>query len=262
MDTNKKKLISICIPTYEMGGKGPLFLAQSFDILLNQTFKDFDIIISDNAEDGSIKKVCEDYENRLDIQYYKHAGAKEMCANTNNAMLNAKGLIIKILFMDDFLYDENSLKVIADNFDINKDHWLATACVHTNDGKTFFKEHYPTYHDYIQYGRNTIGTPSVIAIKNENIVLFESQFKWTLQDCDYYKSAYNKFGAPKILNIINVVIRIHENSVTSTQVNTKALFEEFFCMLRKHNKSIFSHPEILLAYAQIWRKKILSRFRK
>ncbi len=38
-----KKLISICIPTYEMHGMGAAFLKQSFDMLKIQTFKDFDM---------------------------------------------------------------------------------------------------------------------------------------------------------------------------------------------------------------------------
>lgn len=259
---NDKKLISICIPTYEMGGKGPSFLAESFDILIKQTLTDFDIVISDNAEDGSIKKVCTEYAERLPIHYYKHEGAKEMCANTNNAMQNATGSIIKILFMDDFLYDENSLKLIKDNFNLEKDHWLATACTHTKDGKTFLHTHYATYNNYIHYGKNTIGAPSVVAVKNENLVFFDSQFKFTLQDCDYYKNLYKKFGEPKIINDVGVVIRLHKNSVTNTQANADAQLEEFRLMLKKHNESIFSHPEIMLAYVKIWARKIIAIYKK
>ncbi len=261
-DTHTKKLISVCIPTYEMHGKGPAFLAESFDILINQNFKNFDVVISDNAEDGSIKKVCDEYMDRLSIHYYKHAGAKEMCANTNNAMINATGTIIKILFMDDFLYDKNSLQMIADNFDLAKDYWLATACTHTRNGKTFLHTHYPAYNKHIQYGNNTIGAPSVVAIKNENLVFFDSQFKFTLQDCDYYKNIYEKFGNPKIINAINVVIRLHENSVTNTQASTNAQLEEFSLMLKKHREHIFSHPDILIAYMKIWARKIIAKFRK
>lgn len=251
--------ISICIPTYEMGGKGPEFLIQSFNILLTQTFKDFDIIISDNAEDGSIKKICDEYKNKLNIKYFKHTGAKEMCANINNAMRNAKGSIIKILFMDDFLYNNESLKTIVDNFDLQNDAWLATACVHTKNGKDFYKVHYPTYHNYIQYGRNTIGTPSTIAIKNENLIFFDSKFKLTLQDCDYYKRLENKFGKPKIISDITVVVRIHANSVTSTQANAEAYFNELFIMIKTHNKHLFSHPEIIWSYLKIWIKKIFKK---
>lgn len=251
--------ISICIPTYEMGGKGPEFLRQSFDILIAQTFTDFNIIISDNAEDGSIKKVCDEYMDRLSINYYKHAGAKEMCANTNNAMKHADGSIIKILFMDDFLYSNDSLEIISNNFDLKEDSWLASACIHTKNGKDFYKVHYPTYHNYIQYGRNTIGTPSIITIKNEDLIFFDSKFKLTLQDCDYYKRLGDKFGKPKIIKDITVVIRIHAHSVTSTQANAKAYFDELFIMLKNQNKHLFSHPEILWSYLKIWIKKILKK---
>ena len=48
-------MISICIPTYEMNGMGVEYLEYSFNILYSQTFKDFEIIISDHSESNLIK---------------------------------------------------------------------------------------------------------------------------------------------------------------------------------------------------------------
>ena len=245
-----------------MHGKGPTFLAESFDILLKQTFKDFNIVISDNAQDDSIKKVCDQYRDRLDIYYCKNPGAKEFWDNMNNALRNANGKICKILLMDDFLYNENSLKTIADNFDLEKDHWLATGCTHTRDAKIFINPHYPIYHNYIHFGRNTIGTPSVVAVKNQDLVFMQPEFKYSLNDCDYYKEMGKKFGKPKIINEINVVVRLHEHQITNTTNTTSAQFKELFLMLKKHNTTLFSHPEILLAYIKIWIKKILAILKK
>ena len=42
-----------------------------------------------------------------------------------------KEYIIKMLFLDDFLYSEKSLEQITENFDLHKDRWLVTACVHS-----------------------------------------------------------------------------------------------------------------------------------
>lgn len=249
--------ISICIPTYEMSSVGANFLAENFEIFLKQSFKNFNVIISDDSNDNSIRSVCDKYKDRLSIVYVKNTGEKGLCGNLNNAMKNANGKIIKILLMDDFLYNESSLQEIVDNFDPQKDHWLATACMHTVDGKTFTNAHYPRYNAYIHYGRNTIGTPSVVSVKNENLCFLDSTFNWSLNDCDYYKSNYDKFGEPKLLNTINVVVRKHEHQITNTRNTLTAQFREFSHMLKKHKNTIFSHPQILLAYLKIHCRNVM-----
>ena len=47
--------ISICIPTYEYKGRGVEFLAELFDSIERQTFRDFDIVISDHSKDDVIE---------------------------------------------------------------------------------------------------------------------------------------------------------------------------------------------------------------
>jgi len=49
--------ITVAIPTHEMEG-GPDFLEHSFGILKEQTFKDFDVVVSDNSENDEIELVC------------------------------------------------------------------------------------------------------------------------------------------------------------------------------------------------------------
>lgn len=78
--------ISICIPTYEMHGKASELLSRSFDILKKQTFKDFDVIVSDNSEDDVVNNLCENptYKS-LNIKYAKNS-RKGISKNTNEAI--------------------------------------------------------------------------------------------------------------------------------------------------------------------------------
>ena len=79
-------LISICIPTYEMSGRGVGYLTHSFNILSKQSFKDFDVVISDHSQNDDIKKLCENYSNLLDIQYHRNTeGRGSNSININNA---------------------------------------------------------------------------------------------------------------------------------------------------------------------------------
>ena len=228
------KLLSICIPTYEMKGYGNLFLRKSFDILADQTFKDFNVIISDHSKDSLIKDLCNEYKDRLDIKYVKNTVKRgSSSANINNAIKNADGKLIKILFQDDFLYNEKSLEEIASNFDLEKDKWLITACIHSNDGLNFFRPFYPKYNRYIHLGKNTISSPSVLTIKNENHLLFDENLIW-LMDVDYYKRCYNKFGHPKILNEVNIVNRVGSHQVSNSIVNISIKIKEIFYILKKY----------------------------
>lgn len=223
-------MISICTPTYEMNGKGAEYLEYSFNILYHQTFKDFEIIISDHSESDLIKDLCDKWSSVLNICYFRNPNNKgNSSANINNAIKNAKGDTIKILFQDDFLYDEYSLEKQLECF---KGKWLVTACCHY-DGKEIYKPFYPHYHDQIQYGKNTISSPSVLMFENKDILKFDENLIW-LMDVDYYKRLYDKFGEPTICNYITVVNREHENQVSNTLATSERQQNEFNYIIKKY----------------------------
>lgn len=203
-------MISICIPTYEMHGKARELLIRSFNMLQKQTYKNFEVIISDNSEDDVVKNLCENPEYKpLNIKYSKNP-KKGLSVNTNESMRKATGDFIKILYMDDYLANENSLENIVKNF---QGKWLITGCAHDNGNGEGINHHYPTYNEKIYLGKNTIGPPSVLTIKNEDLIFFDEKLSWAL-DCDYYKRLYDKQGPPTILNEINVIIGVGKHQTT------------------------------------------------
>ena len=61
--------ISIGLPVYN----GELFLKEAIDAVLNQTFRDFELIISDNASTDRTAQICRDYAaNDSRIRYYRN----------------------------------------------------------------------------------------------------------------------------------------------------------------------------------------------
>ena len=93
--------ISVCIPTYN----GAKFIAQTIESVLNQTFKDFEIIISD---DGSSDKTLEIVGSFNDprivrIDRLSKVGAE---ANWNNAVATASASLVKLVCQDDLLYPQ------------------------------------------------------------------------------------------------------------------------------------------------------------
>jgi glycosyltransferase involved in cell wall biosynthesis len=226
--------LSVCIPTYEMAGLGVPFLKESFDILTAQTFKDFEVVISDNSKTNDIKKLCESYKDKLTINYFVNTEpVKNMPVNTNNAIKHAQGKIIKILMQDDFLFDNRSLEHIVKNFDVTNDHWLATGSEHSKDGKTFFRPFFPAWSHNMHKGHNTIGSPSVISIKNENPLFFDPKLQFYV-DVDFYQRYYDLYGQPKLVKDIAVVNRIGEHQASS-YLSERFKLNEYRYMLRKYN---------------------------
>lgn len=208
---------TIAIPTYEMKGFGVDFLNFSFKRLFKQTFKDFDIVISDHSKTTEIENLCKDWQFKLNINYFKNKKQiGNSSANLNNAINKSTGKWIKILFQDDFLYDENSLLNIANNISNTSKLWYVTACEHTNDGINLYRPFYPRWNKNMFLGENTFSSPSVLTIKNTpDKYQFDETLIW-LMDVDYYQRMYNSYGEPGYINSICVVNRTWASSLTNT----------------------------------------------
>lgn len=180
------------------------FLERNLASILHQTHTDYEIVISDDSEDDSLKSWLRDYP----VKYFKNKGPHGMAYNTNNAIDKAQGRLVKILFQDDYLYNEFALDDIDHDFN-GKYWWLATGCVHDFHGQ-LVNVHYPFYSE----SDNTIGSPSVVTFKREAEVRFDPNFHWVL-DLDFYRQMFRKYGKVKLLNKIGVVIGLGGHQTTN-----------------------------------------------
>jgi len=208
--------ISICIPTWEQYGRGVEFLKNNFEVLLSQTYKNFNVIISDHSKDDNIKLLCDEYSNHFEIKYFKNENfLGNGPANTNNAIINADGDIIKIIFQDDYLYDEKALELTSNEFENNECMWLVCGCNHTHDdGLSYTNEMIPYWNDAIKKGVNTISSPSVLSFRNDKPCLFDENLTM-LMDCDMYYQLYVRYGLPKILPKYLITNRIHKHQIST-----------------------------------------------
>lgn len=226
---------SIAIPTYEMRGRGVEFLEFSFQKLSEQSFKDFEIIVSDHSKNDEIKNLCGDWSDRLDIKYLKNDyEVGRSSANINCAIRHCSGQWIKILFQDDFLFDYESLQILYNNIQSNPDiRWIATACEHSNDGYSMYKPFYPEWSDQIHMGKNTISSPSVISIKNDdNRLFFDEELIW-LMDVEFYKRMYDMYGEPFYIYEILVVNRTWGERLSDT-ITDEIKYKEISLMRQKY----------------------------
>lgn len=169
--------LSIVIPIHDMQG-GADFLWKSINALTEQTFQDFEIVITKQGT---------------------------MAENTNAGIKRARGELIKILYLDDCLAYPNALQDIVDAFTPDTE-WLITGV----DNNVM-----PEWTDDIEKGNNKLGSPSALTIRNHGLdtPLFDEQMTWLL-DCDYYKRLYIMHGEPKILYGPCVLMGIGEHQVS------------------------------------------------
>ena len=224
--------ISIAIPSYEYGGWGAECLEHSFKQMLTQTYKDFDVVISDSSITNDIRNLCNKWSKKLDIKYFRNKSAIGSPAkNMNGAISKATGDWIKILCQDDYLVAEDSLQIIADNID-EEHSWLATGYIHTYDRESFENYHFPYLNPRI-YVVNTIGTPSCVAIKNSDFVMeFDERLSYCY-DCEFYYRYFLEYGTPKIVTTSTVVNYLWEESITA-KISNREIEEENRYVLGKH----------------------------
>ena len=209
------KKISICIPTWEQHGYGGIYLNELLKSIEEQTYKNFNIIISDHSLDEVVKSYVEK-NNHLDIIYVKNKNKLgNGPANTNNAIKHCDGDIIKIMFQDDLFFNDKSLEIINKMFSNENVKWVVNGCNHTNNGIDFNRPMIPSWNDRILYGNNTISSPSVLSFINNDEVDFFDENLVMLMDCEYYYRLFTKYGKPNIIKEILITNRMHKHQVSS-----------------------------------------------
>jgi len=235
MDKSVIPFFSIAIPTWGIKGKGAEYLEHSFNIIAQQSFTDYEVVISDHSEDNDIERLCNSWSSMMNIKYIKNSyGRGRIAPNINNAIKHSNGVFIKMLFQDDFLYDIDSLQIIFDSIAENQDKdWFITSCVHTDDCITMYDRMTPYYHDRIYAGINTISCPTVLTVRNDDeLPLFDESLNW-LVDVEYYKRLYDAYGNPVVVDIICAVNRNSEVRATNI-ITEKQKQEEIQRVIRKY----------------------------
>jgi glycosyltransferase involved in cell wall biosynthesis len=217
--------ISITIPTYECKGYGWLFISELLNSIKKQSYKNYEVVISDQSNDNKIKDLINFYSNEIDIIYLnaKHI-SRSIGANLNNAIKHANGDLIKPMCHDDFFIDDFALEKIKNSFN-NSTQWLVTGSFHCNSIHFLYQQMSPYYNHKIHHGYNTISSPSVLATKRKE--LFDENLKMLI-DCEMYKRLYTKYGNPTIISDPLICNRMHENQAQKEAFNSEE--EKLYCI--------------------------------
>ncbi|WP_378950575.1 alpha-1,2-fucosyltransferase [Pelosinus sp. sgz500959] len=184
----KNPKVSICIPAYRQ----PALLKRCLASIDRQSFKDYEIIITDDSRDDCLKPVVDEFSSMLTIKYIKNEQQLGSPANWNFAMEHASGEYIKILHHDDWFYDEQSLGAFVEMLDQNPQAGVAFCSSRHYEQDVYISSHIlPTEEIQLLYRdpkrlflANIIGAPSAVIFRKCDL-LFDDQLKW-LVDLDFY----------------------------------------------------------------------------
>lgn len=216
---------SICIPTHDRGENGPKWMRELLDSIKKQTFKDFDIVVTDQSKNDLILNVCKEYSDDFQFTFVRYEG-NVPCENINFGLDECDGEIIKIIFSDDIFTSNLALEILNNFYEENKTKWAFSGfCEMTEDGKTTYDEKLPIWSDYTLEGCNLLSSPSVVSFRNDCKEYFEENLKLYL-DVEFYHRMRWKNGMPHFIPQILVANRKHNTRISSTGYD-----------------AVFDHPE-------------------
>lgn len=229
--------ISICVPAY----KRVMYLERLLESILIQTYKNFEIIISDDSDDDSVEKFIKWYEGKLPIKYYKNERSLGTPANWNFAISKAKGEWVKLMHDDDWFSTTESLENFvkythADhkfifsaytNFYEEENRELKISL--TGTGKRLILKE-----PDVLLLKNMVGPPSVTLIHRSITEQYDENLKWRV-DTEFYSRVLKLNKNFIYINQSLINIGISQSQVTQSCINNPSIeLPEAFILIKKH----------------------------
>jgi glycosyltransferase involved in cell wall biosynthesis len=186
----KMPLISICIPAY----KHVHFLERLLDSISVQTFKDYEVIITDDSPDDDVAQLATRFSSTLKILYLKNKEALGTPENWNEGIRKANGTWVKLMHDDDWFADENSLQFFYHATLLHPDctfFFSAYNNIEENSGTVETVYLKPFGHFLLSqnplnlFRKQYIGNPSCTLIKKHSNIMYDKDFKWVV-DFEFY----------------------------------------------------------------------------
>jgi glycosyltransferase involved in cell wall biosynthesis len=230
-------LISICIPAYRQ----PALLERCLASIAMQTYKQVEVLISDDTPGNAVKIVVDRFTQQLPLQYTHNDKPLGTPANWNAALQMAKGDYLLLLHHDDAFSTPESLSLFLAPFqnDSTVDFVFGRnpTIQQLSAGKHFSPRLFLDYYadpECLITG-NTIGAPSNVMLKAATLEQYNENYKWIV-DIEMYVRLFRKKRKFFYVDKELISIGIHEGQVSNECVdnNDVLLFENIsFAMDRQ-----------------------------
>lgn len=228
--------ISICIPAYKRAD----FLKRLLDSIGLQTFRNFEVIVTDDSPDESVRQLCVEYQSQFPLHYYRNQRQLGTPENWNEAVRRSRGEWIKIMHDDDWFAGPQSLAEFALAADAHPESnfiFCAYCDIFLDEGRdraVFVPK--ARYRAFLQntsvlFARNIIGPPSVILYRRAPSIEFDPKIKWVV-DIDFYMR-YLKTRQPAYIHRVLINVGVGEMQVTQDCRKPEVEIPESLYLLEK-----------------------------
>ena len=125
ISVNNKKIVSVNLTTYNRA----LILSKCLESIINQTYRDIEIIIIDDCSSDNTTEIVKKYQvkdNR--IKYFRHSTNFGNAQARNTALENCKGFYVAFIDDDDEWIDKDKIKKQVEIFENSDDQKLGIVC--------------------------------------------------------------------------------------------------------------------------------------
>lgn len=247
-------LISICIPAY----KQPALLQRCLDSISMQTYKNIEIIISDDSDNDSVAEVVRRNGDKLTISYYHNTRPLGSPANWNNALEKATGELYLLLHHDDFFSSETALQQYCYHFEkhTEMDGFFCKSTPVSFDNKLAPIKYEPDLlkkllHEPDHLIRsNQIGPPSNLMLRSSVQELYDTGLIW-LVDVEYYIRLIKNGHKLGYIDATLVHIGIHQEQITQFCTdNPQIVLKENLILAQQVDKKVWRDIKF---YDYYWR---------
>ncbi|MGZ4098295.1 MAG: glycosyltransferase, partial [Bacteroidia bacterium] len=253
----KNYFVSVCIPAYNQTE----FLRKTFDSLVKQSYKTFEVVLTDDSTTSDVRLLTEKFKDRLQINYYKNPVSLGSPANWNKAIDLAKGELIKFIHHDDWLASETSLEEFVKVFQDKPGLQFAfcdSEILNVGESKKIFNIPPNSFLESLKrdprvlFNDNRIGSPTATMFR-KNELRFDEKVKYVV-DLEFYmrylqlNSSFEYIHKALIVNTSN-----HPGQVTAISHNKKTQIGEYCYLYNKVYKGKIPGRELSLFFVRLFR---------
>lgn len=248
-------LISICIPAY----KHIDYLERLLNSISTQSFKDFEVVITDDSPDDRVEILLKKFSLDFEIFYYKNEVSLGTPENWNEAIRKSNGNWIKLMHNDDWFATDDALQTFYEAIQQNPStdfFFSAFQNVEANSGKkqivrmSLVDKILLKTNPYHLLKKVYIGNPSCTIVRKDLNIWYDIRYKFIV-DFDYYIRLIQQTKTPAYIDKILLNIGFHSEQVTTyTKYNPAVQISENITFLNEQKKDILKN---MIVFDYYWR---------
>lgn len=257
-------MVSVNLTTYNRAS----LLSRSLESVLNQSYKNIEINIVDDASTDNTQRIVGNYQNKdVRIRYYKHKINLGNARARNTAWQNSNGYFIAFMDDDDEWIDNDKLSKQVEVFDKDEINNIGIICSSvlliddTGHGKTKLVQKPSDLSKHILSGNGIIYSPTVLTKKSilDELNGFDENMRKGV-DSDFYRNCILKKGYNVIFmeDVTTAIYEVGDDRMTPvlSLKDANLSFKMNLYLINKYKFYFFRYPDVLV----IRLKKVFNKY--